>query len=766
MSKAGTRRLPMLLNRFGDIARILVLAYVLLGVFSTWLDVTQPSPWWAWLLMLVPLIGAAVALWWPVAGFLLACGLMAAEALLPGSVSWFTHWLVATVSVVATARARVVVAACGFGVAEMVVLQVLTHDPYLPPGLLLMGLMASVGLAIRLIQRQHRARAHQITAVTHSVVEVRRAERRQLASELSSQLRRAFWNTATLLTESRDITDPAGLREQLNAVADEARSSLARLRRLVGTLRRTDARGEIAPSRDLRLMLDDVEDELAVHAYWVETSLSGVDCLTPAERDAVARCLMTASEHVRLHAPPGSRCEFAVTTSPRGSTVRVTHELSEAGPHEDPDALSAGGPAAGDYVVSRTHDRWKLLATLPRTSSGSGRSAPSASAPSEHGSSSLPILRAVQIVRMLALLSVVWALWSLSRGGDPVTAWLVAALGLSITATARLPGLSVLLATAVLLVSSFTPEPNRLIVPLASMTLLALVPLWRPRWLLPMALGNILLFAVRPEIGGLTGVQMVPFIVPGVLLGLTTRHLQATHQRHQAELFRLQRERETVRIKERQGLARDLHDVLAHHLSAMTLEVERLRGCATLTDLEAVRVQLGVRHHAAQDDLRSLLALMDGAKTQAGSSVDAPDVLTLTRELTSTLSAAGHSVSCSVTPGIETSDPSTLRSLERILQEASTNIIRYAARGKPCSLAIVGEPDRVDITVTNTIPRQPRTQLDSTGYGLLGLRERVSLTGGSLTAGPRDGLWVLRATLPREHVRLQLHAPGQSAGVS
>ena len=738
--------------RFDNTARMLVLAYVLLDASTSWTKSAGPAPGWSWVLPLIPLLGTTVALWWPITGFALACVLMAIEAAFPGTISWLAPWLVATVSVASTAHIGVVAAVLTVGLVEMAALQVTTGEPYLPAGLVLLCLAAGLGLVIRVLRRRQEKRVRQLAVLHRSVAQVREGERRQLAAELSTQLRAAFRETDALLAASRHLDNPGDLRRQLTAVGEATRASLVQLRRLVGTLRRTDPSPKSEASSDLRLLLDDVEDELAVHAFVVETSLSGPNALSKAEHDAVARCLLLASDHVRLHAPPGSECEFAISTSDEGSTLSVTHELDALAPIDE--RLTASWRALeqyGEFTITRTPDEWNLQAVFPRISGPERNRRVERTWPGL--SHALGLDRTITLVRLGSLLAAVWALWWTLRGADPVRFGLIAGLALAIAALTWRLEWALALTSIVLAVATVAPlQPSdRYLVPIASMAMLTLVSLWRPRWLLPVALLNAVALAARPEIGGIPGILYLPMVLTGVLLGLTSHQLKLAQRRHRTALRKVEQERLAARIAERQALARDLHDVVAHQLSLMSLGVERLPQDASFDELREARDNLEFRQREALKELQSLLQLMGETQDdEADRPEEIPDPAELASNLATTLRSANHPVTLSVDPATRSADPSTRRGLNRILQEAGTNIMRYSATGAPCSINVSINDNLLEARVTNTPADPPRTHPDSTGFGLLGLRERVALTGGTLSAGPDEDLWVLYAALPLE----------------
>jgi signal transduction histidine kinase len=92
-------------------------------------------------------------------------------------------------------------------------------------------------------------------------------------------------------------------------------------------------------------------------------------------------------------------------------------------------------------------------------------------------------------------------------------------------------------------------------------------------------------------------------------------------------------------------------------------------------------------------------------------------------------------------------DPTTQRTLSRIMQEAATNILRYAPAGSPCHYTLVTEKGVARLTVLSPMADRRSSDL-SLGWGLRGIRERVELTRGTFLAGPDGGRWRLAVTLP------------------
>ncbi|MET7694069.1 sensor histidine kinase [Streptomyces canus] len=237
-------------------------------------------------------------------------------------------------------------------------------------------------------------------------------------------------------------------------------------------------------------------------------------------------------------------------------------------------------------------------------------------------------------------------------------------------------------------------------------------------------------------------------VVVGLWLGNRRRLLEALaadveHLRVEADL-----REEAAQAAERSRIAAEMHDVLAHRLSLIALHTGVL---VTRSDTlpAPVAERLGLLRGTSVEalaDLRDVLgALHDTAGTQSGAGL-AP-VLREVRELTDEARAAGQHVDL-VIEGVPGQAPTTHRlAAYRLVQEALTNARKHAA-GAPVTVCVDYRPPATLVEVTNA-PGTPRTDTVSSGYGLVGLRARVTALGGRLSAGPAGGgAWRLTARIP------------------
>ncbi|MGK5678009.1 sensor histidine kinase [Actinoplanes sp. URMC 104] len=204
---------------------------------------------------------------------------------------------------------------------------------------------------------------------------------------------------------------------------------------------------------------------------------------------------------------------------------------------------------------------------------------------------------------------------------------------------------------------------------------------------------------------------------------------------------------------ERTRIAREIHDAVAHSVSVMTLQIGGLR--RQLHDVLETRetereVMLGLERLGRQsvDELRALVGIMRDAGTTEPAA-PAPS-LSRAEELVADVRAAGLSVGLEV----EGSPGELHRALDvsayRVLQEALTNVLRHAP-GSHADVTIRYAPDAVTIEVIDEGGGavQPSGTDRVGGNGLIGMRERTAMFGGTLRAGPRDeGGFAVTARFP------------------
>ena len=244
-------------------------------------------------------------------------------------------------------------------------------------------------------------------------------------------------------------------------------------------------------------------------------------------------------------------------------------------------------------------------------------------------------------------------------------------------------------------------------------------------------------------------------MVAVTLVGLAIRFLVIRTAKVHAELRRIEAHQETIRKEERHDLARELHDVVAHHITVITMQVMARRNSH---DPDQLRETLGVIDDSAREALSELRALLDVLRSDEDDDGDirslsdkivtGPSLSDQVAQRVDSLTEVGIRVhKQSVDPHIESLPFSLKTTCARIVQESATNILKHARHGARCSIVLRLDPTEVVVMITNNRIK-PHDPSRSSGYGLTGLRERVAAVGGSYTAGQQGDEWVVEAHIP------------------
>jgi signal transduction histidine kinase len=220
----------------------------------------------------------------------------------------------------------------------------------------------------------------------------------------------------------------------------------------------------------------------------------------------------------------------------------------------------------------------------------------------------------------------------------------------------------------------------------------------------------------------------------------------------------LERERETVReavAAERSRIARELHDIVSHAVTAIVLQAA---GAARIAHTNFAQVIQSLAHieatgKQAMAELRRLLGVLEASNPDATGFDELgpqPGLADLDLLLTS-LRDTGMPVTVHVEGTPRSLDPSIDLAAYRIAQEGLTNVLKHAGMNSHPQLRMVWEANSLRIQIDNDINvvAANRGQALSVGRGLVGLRARAHAAGGRLHAGPHhNGGYRLTATLP------------------
>ncbi|MFD7325910.1 sensor histidine kinase [Streptomyces sp. NPDC059875] len=218
-----------------------------------------------------------------------------------------------------------------------------------------------------------------------------------------------------------------------------------------------------------------------------------------------------------------------------------------------------------------------------------------------------------------------------------------------------------------------------------------------------------------------------------------------------------ERARRTL-LEERGRIARELHDVVAHHMSVISIQAQVAPHLVENPSDELKENLAGIRQNAvdALTELRRVLGVLR-AEDPAADGVRHTPQPTLDRldELLDNVRAAGLTVEAGTTGERRPLSPGVELSAYRIVQEALSNAMRHAP-GARVRVEAGYLPTRLTLRIANTPPTRPADPASAPlspgpGHGLLGMRERAAMLGGELTAGPTpDGGYEVTAALPTD----------------
>jgi signal transduction histidine kinase len=210
-----------------------------------------------------------------------------------------------------------------------------------------------------------------------------------------------------------------------------------------------------------------------------------------------------------------------------------------------------------------------------------------------------------------------------------------------------------------------------------------------------------------------------------------------------------ERERRLSVAEERMRIARDLHDSAGHainvilvHAGAGRLQAER--------DPAAAREAFGTIEEVARETVAEIDQLVgalrdDVSPQQGGDEVEPPPGVAALEGLVQRHRAAGMDVTTTIRGDRRPLPPGVDRGAYRILQEALTNAARYGDGSAQVQVAFGS--GALELTVTNEV-RRDRAASDVDGHGIIGMRERAALLGGSLKSGAHNGHFQVHARLP------------------
>lgn len=206
------------------------------------------------------------------------------------------------------------------------------------------------------------------------------------------------------------------------------------------------------------------------------------------------------------------------------------------------------------------------------------------------------------------------------------------------------------------------------------------------------------------------------------------------------------RDIDQAKAREREQLARELHDTVAHHVSGIAIQAQAGRAVAASYPERAVEA-LAVIEDAATQTLAELRAIV-GVLRDAQDTEFAPQPGVTEVEQLVTDGQSRPCVTVTLRGELDDLSPAVGAAIYRLAQESVTNARRHARHATRVTVAVTGDAEQVRLTVDDDGStgggRAPA------GYGLVGMRERASLLGGTFSAGPAvEQGWRVEAVLPR-----------------
>ncbi|WP_313821429.1 histidine kinase [Citricoccus sp.] len=213
--------------------------------------------------------------------------------------------------------------------------------------------------------------------------------------------------------------------------------------------------------------------------------------------------------------------------------------------------------------------------------------------------------------------------------------------------------------------------------------------------------------------------------------------------------------------EERRSLARDLHDIVAHNLTIISMQARAATYAGTDEAAKTAVDVIGSSAGEALVDLRRMLSLLqaeglvagdrESAQRDLGEGASALDLEYGAVKFGRMLESLGIYTTVD-TDTLEQDIPQSVETaLYRVLQEAVTNVAKHSGEGGECRIAVHVRDGQLELAVDNTLPESgsaTRAGWNSSGSGLIGMRDRVDAFGGTMSSA-RDGhWWRVRAEVP------------------
>jgi signal transduction histidine kinase len=206
------------------------------------------------------------------------------------------------------------------------------------------------------------------------------------------------------------------------------------------------------------------------------------------------------------------------------------------------------------------------------------------------------------------------------------------------------------------------------------------------------------------------------------------------------------RDIEQAKLRQRNQLARELHDTVGHHVSAIAIQAQAGRTLAASNPDRALKALETIEEAASRalGEMRAMVGVLrDGAEADFAPQPGVADIEHLARQVD-----GRPRVDVQLSGDFDELSPAVEVALYRIAQESVTNAVRHARHATRITVDVVDEGEQVRLIVRDDGDVATAAQAWS-GYGLVGMAERATLLGGTLRAGPGPGRgWTVDAVFP------------------
>ena len=606
-----------------------------------------------------------------------------------------------------------------------------------------------LGLVIRGLHAAIGRREVRLAILAGDIAEIRSGERLRLAGELRTVVGERLEEAWEGQKAPRHTCDAWVLRDALERVQIICLDAVTRVRALVGMLREDPvAEGNdeslsiIGPVQILASMAETLRRQGFHVELKVDDRLNHRSVVTQLTATRVAQLLLNSAEALRpdplrlkVDCPPGETQVMAEIVTPnelRKEDISAFERIQER--------VQALG---GRFSRAFTGKGQLLEFRLPESRAGGVDDAASTEEKKSLGQRIACVALPLLVLGALAF----WT-YNTQRLDWPLAWAIFGYLSTAIMYWWPIPG-GVMGAVAV---AGILITPEQTPVALSAVILMACWKFTRgrnPYWALGAGLAALIGLWVlsitrltdSPEL--VVGVSM-PFI--GLVCAAISWQYAKIRNRQDQQAAALMEAIEAARTEERNLLARELHDVLAHHFSVVLLQCMAYGDSDDAEEVRFALDRIAGSLEAAEGELFLLTDVMsDGEKGELPALVRP---LTVADRLEGTLKNAHFQTEFKIDPSSDDLPQITRRTITRAMQEGVTNIIRYAEHGGKCLVELKVEETVVRLRVCNELPENKRESKLSLGYGLAGIQERIDLSGGRFTAGPEGNQWVVSVELP------------------